>query len=367
MHQSLSLDHARDVLAGNVHDRGTDLPRFDPLDIDPYLAMSLMQKAIRRDRVDLALGSAARLIETSPERLWRRLCVTAYEDVGVADLDTVALVTAALTGKGWRSEHGGDWAIASLVIERMCAAVKCRASDDLACVCERHPRLSRARSSLARLPVQQLLDRATTRAALPDRALALWYALGTARCRSDVLPTRKGDPQAALEGLRERGYPENVVELAREGLKKGAEVLAPFLVLLWREMRRSARHAEPDDLPGEEMIGPVPCWAYDMHVRDGNRAMARFLETETETSRWLRDRVPKAQRVRFLGGLLFAIESGLVARRLKWDTGNELRRMAEIECQGLDPEEAALGLRLLRQDLPILNQARRHVAASNLR
>ncbi len=51
---------------------------------------------------------------------------------------------------------------------------KCRASDDLADVCERHPRLSRARSTLVQLPVQGLLDRATTRAALPQRALALW-------------------------------------------------------------------------------------------------------------------------------------------------------------------------------------------------
>ncbi len=72
----------------------------------------------------------------------------------------------------WRSEHGSDWAIASLLVERMCAAVKCRATDDLAYVCERHPRLAHAQSSLARLPVQQLLDRATTRAAVPERALA---------------------------------------------------------------------------------------------------------------------------------------------------------------------------------------------------
>ncbi len=40
--------------------------------------------------------------------------------------------------------------------------------------------------------------------------------------------TRRGDPQAAFEGLRERGYPETVVELADEGLKKGAEILAPL-------------------------------------------------------------------------------------------------------------------------------------------
>ncbi len=66
-----------------------------------------------------------------------------------------------------------------------------------------------------------------------------------------MLPRRRGDPQAAFEGLRERGYPETVVELARKGLKKGAEILAPFVVLLWREARRSARHVESDDLPGD--------------------------------------------------------------------------------------------------------------------
>ncbi len=95
--------------------------------------------------------------------------------------------------------------------------------------------------------------------------------------------------------------------------------------------------------------------------------MARFLESESETSRWLRDRAPRAGRVRLLGGLLFAVESGLVARRLRWDTGVELRRLADLECRGLDPEEAVLGLGLLRQDLPILNEARRHVAGSNIR
>ena len=119
--------------------------------------------------------------------------MAAYEDLGVADLDAVALVTAALTGKRWRSEHGSDWAIASLLVERMCAAVKCRATDDLAYVCERHPRLAHAQSSLARLPVQQLLDRATTRAAVPERALALWYTVGTARCLGALLEAFAGE------------------------------------------------------------------------------------------------------------------------------------------------------------------------------
>ncbi len=64
-------------------------------------------------------------------------------------------------------------------------------------------------------------------------------------------PRRRGDPQAAFEGLPARGYPETVVELAREGLEKRAEIFAPFVVRLWREARCSARHVESDDLPGD--------------------------------------------------------------------------------------------------------------------
>ena len=44
----------------------------DPLTISPWVAMSLLQKAIRRGRKDLALRAAATLLKGSPERLWRR-------------------------------------------------------------------------------------------------------------------------------------------------------------------------------------------------------------------------------------------------------------------------------------------------------
>ena len=39
------------------------------LDISPYVGMSLLQKAIRRGRTELALQAAATLLQQSPERL----------------------------------------------------------------------------------------------------------------------------------------------------------------------------------------------------------------------------------------------------------------------------------------------------------
>ena len=65
-------------------------PICDPLKVSPWIAMSLLQKAIRRGEERLALRAAATLLHVSPERLWRRCGCIAFEDIGVADLDTVA-------------------------------------------------------------------------------------------------------------------------------------------------------------------------------------------------------------------------------------------------------------------------------------
>ena len=89
------IDHFRNQLAREVLGQGGSLPRFKPMNISPWLAMRLMQKAIRRGREEFALRASATLLNQAPDRLWRRICVTAYEDIGVANFDIVALVTAA--------------------------------------------------------------------------------------------------------------------------------------------------------------------------------------------------------------------------------------------------------------------------------
>jgi hypothetical protein len=50
------------------------------MNASPWVAMSAMQKAIRRGREDLALSGAATLLRDAPDKLWRRLGCIAYED-----------------------------------------------------------------------------------------------------------------------------------------------------------------------------------------------------------------------------------------------------------------------------------------------
>jgi hypothetical protein len=147
-------------------------PTSNTLTISPWVAMSLLQKAIRRARKDLGLRAAATLLHGSPERLWRRLGCIAFEDIGIGDLDTVALVTAALAGKRFREDLGGEWRVASCIVSRMAHTPKCRAADDLLLAAECHPHFEDARLAFAFRSVNDLIRIATEADPLPIRALA---------------------------------------------------------------------------------------------------------------------------------------------------------------------------------------------------
>lgn len=359
-----SLEQARSELADAVIERGQDFPSFEPMNIHPWLAMSLMQKAIRRGRTDLALGASATLLKASPDRFWRRLGITAYEDIGVADVETVAIVTASLKGKRWRSQIGDEWAVASTLVERMSRTAKCRAADDLAVVCQWHPSLKHVRSQFPKCSISELFNTETNNQGLSERALALWYAIGTDRCRSPVLPERTGDPSAVWDALSSSCFPANAIDVAQEGFRKTNSILCPFALLLWPKASGAAYQITPDDLPDEEMIGDVPCWAFDVHVREGTQAIARFLRTDCETAKWIVRHTPRHERFRVAGSMLFRVESGKVDHRLHWETGDELLHMADLETGGIAASVMREGLQLLLRDLPKLNRER-HYAWSN--
>lgn len=92
------------------------------------------------------------------------------------------------------------------------------------------------------------------------------------------------------------GVPECLLAVCWEGQKRSREIMPAFLALLWTRIDLETCSIVPDQLMPDEFIDGIPCWAFDMHVREGNRALAKFLDTDAETSRWLRDRVPTNER-----------------------------------------------------------------------
>jgi hypothetical protein len=359
---SVLLSNQEDDVNDNLfaqHREPPALSAYQPLNISPWLAMSLMQKAIRRGREEIALRAAATLLRDSPDRLWRRCGITVFEDIGVADLDVVAEVTAALSGKTYRSRIGGEWAVAATIISRMTRATKCRAADDLLTAAEGHPLLESARQQLWQMPTAELIRLAAGTAPLPERAIALWYLLGT-NPRTSSMRERRGEPQVAFEGMRQAGLPESVLAIAREGYRKLREPLTAAIPLLQPLMSVGQMTIEDDPFGPETVIGEVPSWAYDVHTREGRAALQRFLPGTSETARWVRAHIPTEKRLRFLGSVVFRIESGLVRSRLRWPTGDALRNLVDEGCSGRLGHASEI-LELMRRDLPQLNEVRANV------
>jgi hypothetical protein len=359
MNGPIILNNARQQLADEIF--GYREPNPSPLKISPWLAMSLLQKAIRRGESELAQHAAATLLLIAPDRLWRRCGAAAFEEIGVADLETISLVTAALAGKRYRATIGGEWKVASFIVDRMTKAPKCRASDDLLLTADSHPQYRRARTDLATKTTAELIRIASGDAALPVRALATWYAVGTHPRQTKHLSARPGEPTALFDGLCEAAIPHTAVEIAREGFRKIGEPLCPFVALLCPLALAEAPTIEDDDMPPASMIGEIPSWTYDLYSREGRAALQGLLRTDCETARWVKDQVPAGQRVNFVGTVVFRVEGGLVRQRSRWATGDELRRLVDIECHGPSCSDATEILQLMRNDIGLLNEERSHV------
>ena len=359
MNAPIILDEIRQRLADELS--AYREPISAPLHISPWVSMSLLQKAIRRAETELALRAAATLLRDAPERLWRRCGAIAFEDIGVGDLETVSLVTAALAGKRFRATIGGEWKVASFVVDRMAMARKCRAADDLLLTADAHPLYREARSELATQTTANLIRIATGGAALPLRGLATWFAVGTHPRQTRHLRPRRGEPATLFDGLSEAGFPSATVDVAREGFRKIGEPLCPFVALLAEEPGSEGFTVQDDVMLSENMIGEVPGWALDVYTREGREALKTFLERDCEAARWVRDHVPGGQRVNFLGTVVFRVEGGLVRRRARWPIGDELRRLVDVECHGPSCSDATEILQLMRNDIGLLNEERAHV------
>ncbi len=204
------LSTAREELAEAVSSGTTSPP--SPLECSPWIAMSLMQKAIRRGQEGLALRAAATQLRDSPERLWRRCGVIAFEDIGVADLVTAGKVVAALGGKAFRAKLGGEWPVACTIVSAMARAPKCRAADDLLMIVERHPALEEAQRDApdarpsrhrdrVRPPPQSARSRSATRSARTvDRRTIRAPALASPMRRS-TFSSRRGFQRARSKSL----------------------------------------------------------------------------------------------------------------------------------------------------------------------
>lgn len=335
------------------------VPTVEPLPVSPWVAMSAMQKGIRRGDVDLATRAAATLLKSDPAKLWRRLVGIVFEDVGLGSLETVRLVIAA-TDRSARQQFGGDWPVAFLLVEQMAISPKDRATDDLLWTVAQHHELEELRASLAGADLTEHLSRISERGALLGAALSVLHAAGV-RWTGQVAG-KTASAAATFDAMRDAGADPEIVALAEQGFRKTREALPVLLPMLTLALPSGVLPAQDDEFP-PVVIGcnGLPTYVYDAFSWEGKSALSRFLKRNTVTGRWLRRHVPAERRMAVLAGGLFRIEGGLVRQRVQWPCAMTLKWLADSGFHNMKLTNPAGFLAMVREDLPTIDEERSHV------
>ena len=280
-----------------------------PMPCDRWIARSALQKAIRRGEPEIALQALAALLVQHPAGLWRDLTIIAIEDVGVPGMDTIARVVSAGRNRPWRRRMGGEWVVASALVQRMAEGTHCQAVCDLLMRLENDPAWDKARVSALEADIPELArDLVDSTRPLEVRAAAA-LALGGGLAEEQ----RFHQPTAIFEALGSLGRSTHVVATAQAAWKISRNPMALLLPLVWLEwMKLEPVEVRDDDLPALNLIGSIPTSAIDQFTRAGQSVIRAYLNADPNM-RALLDAagVLSAQRSRVVGDLMFLLEGGI--------------------------------------------------------
>ena len=353
---STTLSKNRDRLAQAISDNWQRPEPPAPLLCSEWVAMSALQKAIRRNEPELALRAAETLSKVAPDRVSRRIGIAAFEEIGVGDAESLSFSVAGLAGKRWRAEVGGEWVVASYLIRRLCSAPKCRVVDDLYMIADTHPKLAKLRLDFASGHASDSLDLLRAAHTIEGQAVAVWSL--NAFLRDKPSPKRSyRDPLLLAEEYEHLGVPSTVLDISFEGFKKTRETLSLLYPLLWLA-KPACGEVLDDDLPPQAYVNEVPLWALDIFTREGREAFRRFLLTDCKSASWIKSHIPRSGQVETLGLAVFAVEVGQMRKRLRWELADRLRATWQRECLGRHCPDGTELLYLLRADIETLNAVR---------
>ena len=146
---------------------------------DRWIALSSLQKSIRRGAVEPATA-AAEVLWSEPSRLLDRLLVISLEDIGVGDPEVFREAIELTTDRTWRRKLPDKGRAVTLgLVARMCAATKSRFADAILAIAQLEPALGPARTELAMASTEQLAGCSATSDDIGVRAWrpGSWLAL----------------------------------------------------------------------------------------------------------------------------------------------------------------------------------------------
>lgn len=327
-----------------------------PLQADTWITRSVLQKAIRRGDGPLALRAAATLLQVDRRTLWRRLVVTALEDLGPPNMHIIDQVVAAYADRARRSSLG-EWSVVAALITQMADAPKSQAANDLYNIAKNDLDLDPFRLSLVDADSRNLLDRiGDPRTNHGELAVAILLGLGEPA--GDRAPSHFiRDVGAVFEVLGPRVGSVGVTVL-HEACRQAGLALAPLNLALLPNVTLDG--VEACEVPKTDLIGEVPAYALDQYTRTGKAALRHYVARNEGWAAFARKwGLPSAIHAAAAGELLFRYEGAAIDTRPSWSLGIALhQRSLRLGCF-MPPEAVAEGLLTIAKGLPAINELRR--------
>jgi hypothetical protein len=362
----ISNDNLKEELELFSHYRTLD--PIKPLPCDRWLALSALQKSIRRGEAQTAQRALVSLYRDDPNSTWRRLLIIACEDVGIGALGAV-IVTATRCAevKAFR-EMGRDEAAALATARMLAEAPKDRSADLLFAVVLRDPALETMRSRCRSVSIARRLKFvADPTLSLSERALAVWHSSGIeSRGEQRVGP---GDLDALLQTYAELGVPERLLEAIAVTVRKARDPFVLLLPLLWLAVFENETEVLDSPLAPSALINGIPLYALDKHTRLGRQAIWRFARERTEIAQFLTERGSSSCDDRALRMAVFYADGALTRPTLQWRHSAELAATgaaADFRSLNVEAEVGAELVRLVAAHIPDLNAIRGHLLSRTL-
>jgi hypothetical protein len=331
--------------------------------LDRWIALSSLQKSIRRGPVEYATA-AAEVLWKEPSQLLDRLPVVGLEDIGVGDPEVLRKIVELTTDRTWRRKLPDQGRAATLdLVERMCTAAKSRFADKILAIAALEPSLGPARTELAMGSTGQLAGCSATSDDIGTRALAFWFLAGTARYPIDSVPRRQGDVAAVWEAARELGVPADWLHLLNRAARRTPWPLAVLLQLAYVSKANGRPTQVAQATPFETWHG-VPLYALDQFTRRGRVAIGRWFAGCRELQEILQAAAPRPAWPKIIRYAVFAVEGQVCSRYLMWPEQRDVLRrsmQAELTGRGLAAEYMDPLLACAWANLTALNERRREV------
>jgi hypothetical protein len=343
----------------------TDVPTI----VDPqskWRVTSCMQKAIRRGDVKTAVRMASALIEFDPGYILNRFNVIALEDVGLGNPTLIASIFAFSGSQKTLAKDYGLMKVAQFWAKGMAEGPKDRSLCNLVAMSEYGPAYSELRhkmgeKSWADKDADSINEFMNDLHSIPGRAIALRYFSGTDRYKADTYPERPGSYEGLMDYYWKYTSPL-VAYIAQRASKKSVYCMWQCLSMSYNWLK-DPKDVEVNSftLPEAIPIKGVMSYAYDMHVQEGKRAYAYFAKSCEPLHNYM-----KEQGLVFgnLTGPAFIAETASCDKLVCFPELEALTGIcedAEFKGCGLTLQQGIALVTLIRENIPLLNQARQRV------